>query len=239
MYIETAHNIQIRQSPATIGVRILAQIIDYLIIGLYLIIVSIVAYGILDSAKNSIAVSTILVIPYFVYHLLFEIFMNGQSIGKYAMDIRVVQLDGSKATIGSYILRWILRPIDILISFGGLAILSILLGGKGQRLGDMAAGTTVISLKQTAIKMSDLLMDIDVNHEPKFPQVVNLNDSQIVQIKTIRAEALKSHDYMLIKNLAEETSAILQVSYTTKPLEFINQLVLDYEYFAQKEYGEG
>ncbi|EAZ80416.2 putative RDD family protein [Algoriphagus machipongonensis] len=237
-YIETAHNIQIRQSPATVGTRILAQVIDFFIIGVYLILVSITAFFILKIENGSIAVTTLLILPFLLYHLLFEIFMNGQSIGKYTMEIRVVQLDGTRATIGSYLLRWILRPVDITLSSGGIALLTILLGGKGQRLGDLAAGTTVISLKQEAIKREDLLTKVNKEHEPKYPQVINLNDSQLTQIKKIRIEALKSHDFALINKLAEKTSTLLQVSYDTKPLEFIDQLILDYEYFAQKEYGE-
>lgn len=238
IYIETAQHIHIRQRPATLGDRILAQLIDGFIMGIYLVLISITAYGILDVEDGSIAVITLLILPFLVYHLLFEIFMNGQSIGKFAMDIRVVQLDGTRATINSYLLRWILRPVDITISSGGIAILSILLGGKGQRVGDLAAGTTVISLRQNAIKREDLLTTVEADYDPKFPQVINLNDSQILQIKKIRMEALKSQDFKLIKKLAEKTSTILQVSYDTKPLAFINQIILDYEYFAQKDYTE-
>ncbi|WP_339752552.1 RDD family protein [Algoriphagus aquimarinus] len=238
IYIETAQHIQIRQRPATLGNRILAQIIDFFIMGIYLILVAIIAFGILEIEKNSLAMITILILPFMVYHLLFEIFMNGQSIGKYALDIRVVQLDGTNASVGSYLIRWLLRPIDITISSGGIAVLTILMGGKGQRLGDMAAGTTVISIKQDTVRREDLLMQVDDNHEPKYPQVINLKDSQLIQIKNIRAEALKSQDFGLIKKLAEKTSSLLQISYETKHLEFINQLILDYEYYAQKEHGE-
>lgn len=237
-YFETAQNIQIRQIPASLGTRIVAQIIDFLILGFYMILVSITAFRIYKIEDGSIAIITLMVLPYLVYHLLFEIFMNGQSIGKYFMEIRVVQLDGTRATISSYLLRWILRPIDITISSGGIAILSILLGGKGQRLGDMAAGTTVISIKRKEINREDLLTKVHTEHEPKYPQVINLSDSQIHQIKKIRIEALKAHDFELINKLAEKTSNMLQINYETKPLEFISQVILDYEYYAQKEYGE-
>ncbi len=234
-YFETAQHIQISQRPATLGSRILAQLIDGFVMGIYIVLVSITAFGIMEVDDGSVAVITLFVIPFLVYHLLFEIFMNGQSIGKFAMEIRVVQLDGTKATVSSYLIRWLLRPVDITLSSGGIAILSILMGGKGQRLGDIAAGTTVISLQQEAIKRKDLLTQVKADHEPKYPQVVNLNDSQIMQIKKIRLEALKSHDFELISKLADKTSKILQISYETKPLEFIDRLILDYEYFAQKE----
>lgn len=238
-YIETAQHIQIRQRPAGLGDRILAQVIDSFIMGLYILLVSITAFGIMKLEENSIAIITMLGLPFLFYHLLFEIFMNGQSIGKYAMDIRVVQLDGSKASVGSYLIRWLLRPIDLTISSGGIAVLCVLLGGKGQRLGDMAAGTTVISLKQQAVRREELLTAVPANHEPKYPQVINLSDSQLHQIKKIRLEALQSYDFDLINKLAAKTATMLQITHESKPLEFIDQVILDYEYYAQKEHGEG
>jgi|SRR5690606_2297045 len=237
-YIETAQHIQIRQRPASLGDRILAQLIDGVVMGVYIVVVSITAFGVMKLEENSIAIITILVLPFLVYHLLFEVFMNGQSIGKRALDIRVVQLDGSKASLSNYLIRWLLRPIDVTISSGGVAILSILLGGKGQRLGDIAAGTTVISLKQQSIKREDLLVQVAAEHEPRYPQVISLSDAQVTQIKKIRLEAFKSYDFELISKLAEKIGKMLQISHDTKPLEFIDQIILDYEYFAQKEHGE-
>jgi uncharacterized RDD family membrane protein YckC len=239
IHIETAQHIQIKQRPASLGDRVLAYLFDSFILIVYVIMVSITAFGMLEIEDGSVALITALVLPFFLYHLLFEIFMNGQTPGKYALDIRVVKLDGSKASITDYIIRWLLRPIDLTISSGGVAVLSILLGGKGQRLGDMAAGTTVISLKQTLVRGEDLLVKVALTHKPKYPQVVNLTDAQIRQIKEIRAEALQTQDFGLLKRLAEKTGDMLQVSYETKSLEFINQVILDYEYFAQKEHGEG
>ena len=236
IYIQTAQHIQIGQRPASLGDRILAQLIDSFIMGVYLVLVSIVAFGVLEMEENSIAVITLLMLPFLVYHVLFEVFMNGQSIGKYAMDIRVVKLDGTKASLSNYLVRWLLRPVDILMTSGGVAVLCVLLGGKGQRLGDIAAGTTVISLRQTALRSEDLLTKVEADHEPKYPQVVNLGDAQLSQIRQIRAEALRSQDFALIRALADKTSTLLQVNYDTKPLQFIDQVILDYEYFAQKEH---
>jgi uncharacterized RDD family membrane protein YckC len=239
IHIETAQHIQIRQRPASLGDRILAYLLDTFILVVYVIMVSITAFGMLEIEDGSVALITALVLPFLLYHLLFEIFMKGQTPGKYALDIRVVKIDGSKASITDYLIRWVLRPIDFTISSGGVAVLSILLGGKGQRLGDMAAGTTVISLKKDMLRGEGLLVKVAETHEPRYPQVVNLTDAQIRQIKEIRAEALNSQDFRLIGRLAEKTAQMLQVTFETKSLEFINQVILDYEYFAQKEHGEG
>lgn len=239
IHIETAQHIQIRQRPAGLGDRVLAYFIDSFILVVYVILVSITAFGLIETGDGSIALAVALALPFLVYHLLFEIFMNGQTPGKYALGIRVVKLDGTKASVTEYLIRWVLRAVDLTLSSGGIAVLSILLGGKGQRLGDMAAGTTVISLKQSLPLGEELLVKVSDTHQPKFPQVVSLTDAQIRQIKEIRLEALRSHDFALIKRLAEKTGEMLQVSYEMKSLEFIDRVILDYEYYAQKEHGEG
>ena len=50
---------------------------------------------------------------------------KGASIGKRALKIKVIKLDGKEPNIGDYFIRWIFRFIDIVISFGTLAIFSI------------------------------------------------------------------------------------------------------------------
>ncbi|MCU0399442.1 MAG: RDD family protein [Algoriphagus sp.] len=236
MTIETAQHIQITQRSATLGDRILAYLIDIFVILIYIMLASLSVFGLFEQeVDGSLALLTFLSLPIFMYDLLFELFMKGQSPGKYAMEIRVVKLDGSKASLVDYLIRWILRPIDMTVSSGGIAVLAILLGGKGQRIGDVAAGTTVISLKKRGVGSAELLTKVVENHQPKFPQVVSLNDSQIRSMKEIRLEALTTQDFKLIQSLADKTAEILQVRYDSKALEFINQVILDYEFYAQQE----
>ena len=147
-HIETAQNVTIQQNVANLSTRIGAFFIDAFIIGGYYLII----YLILDSLNlisgDLYLIYGLLSLPVFFYSLLFETLMNGQSPGKYLNKIRVTKLDGSKPTFSNYLIRWMLRSIDITMASGSLALLTILLNGKGQRLGDLAAGTTVISEKK-------------------------------------------------------------------------------------------
>src|SRR5690606_6486216 len=131
---------------------------------------------------GSVAVTITLLTPPFFYHLLCEIFMNGQSIGKRQMKIRVVKLDGSSPGIGSYLLRWILRPIDISLFSGGIAILSIAITRHNQRLGDLAAGTTVV---KTDVRQDFPVFAVEENYTPSFPEVVSLSDADIEVIQRV------------------------------------------------------
>ena len=144
--IETAQNVSIQQNVASVATRIGSYLIDGLIIvGYYLIAIWI--FNALDMSLGieMWVVYLLLGLPVFFYSLIFEVLMYGQTPGKYVNKIRVVKIDGSKPTFSSYLLRWMLRLIDISLASGSVALLTILLNGKGQRLGDMAAGTTVIT----------------------------------------------------------------------------------------------
>ncbi|MEZ4901009.1 MAG: RDD family protein [Spirosomataceae bacterium] len=98
----------------------------------------------LEGDKSIFIVMLTVVLPILLHPISTEYFLNGQTLGKRAMNIRVVLLDGNQPSLGAYILRWLLILIDTEILTPLVAILTISVGGKGQRIGDVAAGTTVI-----------------------------------------------------------------------------------------------
>jgi len=78
------------------------------------------------------------------YPLVFEVYRFGQTPGKKFMGIKVVQENGLPVKWLPSATRNLLRAIDFLplMYIGGL--ISIILSGRFQRLGDLAAGTLVI-----------------------------------------------------------------------------------------------
>jgi len=146
--IETAQNVGINQNVANLGDRILAYLLDSLIIFLYLLAVMLFLTSLDLDPGDSWAMYLLASLPGFMYYVLLETFWDGQTVGKYTLKTRVVKLDGSKASFSNYFVRWILRIVDISLTTGGVAVLSILIRGNGQRVGDIAAGTTVISEKR-------------------------------------------------------------------------------------------
>jgi uncharacterized RDD family membrane protein YckC len=82
-----------------------------------------------------------------LYHLLWEVLANGQSLGKRTLGIRVVRLDGKEPGLSDYLLRAILLLIDFVFSIGVIGVLLIGSSAKRQRMGDLAASTTVVRLR--------------------------------------------------------------------------------------------
>lgn len=85
-----------------------------------------------------------------LYPVLFEIFMRGQTPGKKMLGISVINDDLSPVTLGTSLVRNLLRTVDFLPFFYLGGLLAMLSNRRFQRLGDMAAGTLVISVREAA-----------------------------------------------------------------------------------------
>ncbi|MET2984509.1 RDD family protein [Aureibaculum conchae] len=233
--IETAQNVGINQNVANVSTRIGSFLLDGLIIVGYAIIMNWVLNAIgLEPDMESWMIYLIMGLPIFFYSLLFEVLMNGQTPGKYVNKIRVVKIDGSKPTFGSYLLRWMLRLIDISIASGSVALLTILLNGKGQRLGDIAASTTVISEKKRVTIHDTLVADIPDDYVPTFPQVTMLSDTDIQTIKQMYRTAKRKGNHGVIVKLHKKIIEITDIKTDLKPIDFVDTIIKDYNYYTQQ-----
>ncbi|MEM1001662.1 MAG: RDD family protein [Bacteroidota bacterium] len=232
--IETAQNVGISQNVANIGDRLLAYIIDSLIIWAYTVLIFILLGSMDLDPRDQWAVYLLVSLPAFLYYVLLETFWDGQTVGKYIQRTRVVKLDGSKPSFASYFVRWILRVIDVVITFGGAAVLSIIIKGNGQRLGDMAAGTTVISQRRK-LQLTDTLLEVlPLDYQPLYPQVTVLSDKDMQTIKNLYSEAKRKGHHNVILQLQARLVKLLEVDPKEKPIDFVNQIIKDYNYFTQK-----
>ena len=131
------------------GRRILATIVDGLIFGgLYAVMVllfgSISSVGFADWNGSMPALPTLLYgVIVVLYYILSEGYL-GQTVGKMLLGIKVVREDnGEVPGLGGATIRTLLRIVDGLFSYL-VAFISVLISGKNQRLGDMAAHTLVV-----------------------------------------------------------------------------------------------
>jgi uncharacterized RDD family membrane protein YckC len=232
--IETAQNISIYQNVAHVTTRIGSYSIDKLVITGYAIL-TLILMSISDISHGFDAWITYLLfgLPVFFYSLIFEVLMNGQTPGKKFNKIRVVKLDGSKPTFSSYLLRWIFSFIDFSLSSGAVAVVSILINEKGQRLGDLAGGTTVISEKKRVHLSQTIAVDIPENYVPTFPQVTMLTDADIQTIKNVFYTARRKRNHKVLMKLHVKIAALTQIKSDLKATEFIQTVLTDYSYYTQ------
>jgi hypothetical protein len=183
-----------------------------------------------------IIIGIIYSIAFIFYDLVAEVFFNGQSVGKYAMKIKVVSLNGTRPTIGQYLLRWAFRLLDFGITLGIGAVISVAVSEKKQRIGDLIAGTTLVKTKPRT-ELSELYFTApDDTYEPLFPQVNSLSDKDITLVHDVISNFKSTGNSGLVYNLALRVKEHLAIE-TPKGMndfELLQTIVKDYSYVTSR-----
>lgn len=231
--ITTNQNIDIEYKLASVGDRMLATLIDFLVIAAYIFFLVYLPTN-AKASLFSISYIVIVLLPVLLYNLLFEILMDGQSLGKRQMKIKVVKIDGTEPTIGSYLLRWLPRMLEVNTMYGLVAIISIATNSKNQRLGDIMAGTTVISLKRKTKFDHTIFIDIDKNYEMTYPQVSKLTDKDVSVITELFRRTKRTNDEALLLEIYEKLQSVLSVRSDLNPKAFVELVLKDYNHLSSK-----
>lgn len=242
--INTTQNVNINFTAATIGDRILAYILDFLVKAAYVIVVYYIffyALGInklmdrMDDKWSQASIQIMFYLPVIFYSLILESLLEGQTLGKRLLKIKVVKIDGYQASFGDYIMRWIFRIVDVSLSSGIVGLVSIIASEKSQRLGDMAAGTSVITLKNNININHTILEEIDVNYVPTYPLVIKLSDNDARIIKETFNNARTNKDYQMISKLKTKIEDVTGIrNQSGNEEDFIKTISKDYNYYTQK-----
>jgi uncharacterized RDD family membrane protein YckC len=117
--VSTSFNLDIDFEASPFHKRLFAWAIDLFILIFYLIVMSKVVDAIAKTMTkdvsyeyNKLGLVWLMWVPFFLYHPVCEILMNGQSVGKKLMGIRIVNENGGKPSIGQFIIRWLIRTGD-------------------------------------------------------------------------------------------------------------------------------
>ncbi|HEU4556985.1 MAG TPA: stage II sporulation protein M, partial [Longimicrobium sp.] len=154
--IETPEHVSVGYELADLGSRFTAMLIDGIVltvVGLVLML-GLLALGVMGAmtgvglAGGGVVVAVMIALWFLVswgYRVYYEGFRDGQTIGKKAMRIRVVQDGGFPVTFRAAAVRNLVRMIDMQPGMTwGVAALAMMLHPRTKRLGDMAAGTVVV-----------------------------------------------------------------------------------------------
>jgi uncharacterized RDD family membrane protein YckC len=118
-----------------------------------------------------------------LYPVLFELLMRGQTPGKKVLGIAVVNDDLSPVTLGTSLVRNLLRTVDFLPLFYLGGVITMLCNRRFQRLGDLAAGTLVIS--STSANRAAAVVDV----EPLAPSIQLSRTEQTTLVEFLQRSA--------------------------------------------------
>jgi uncharacterized RDD family membrane protein YckC len=240
--VQTSQNVRLEFETAGMGDRILALLVDWGIYIVWILLLILVSYY-MDRIYNFTETTIALFIvggylPILCYPLLMEIFNNGQTVGKMVLKIKVIRLDGGHPSVGDFFIRWAFRMLELGGLIPGLAILVLMINGKGQRLGDITAGTTVAKIGQNLTLNETILTHIySDNYIPEYPHVQQLSDTDIEMLKAIdkiKSVGRRAELYYTAALRIGEISAI-DIPAGLSPERFIQKLIEEYNWYKSRE----
>lgn len=248
--LDTGFNIEVDFLIAPFAKRFFAVIIDWVIIIAWFVIVKRLLLLAGESYIYPDWLYILIGLPWLLYFPVSEIFMNGQTVGKKAMRIKVISADGGQPSVSQYIIRWLFKMIDLpwwilpAIMFGELPWWTaiFLFGGiscvigtpYSQRIGDVVANTILIDTRTSTSWEDTVFTELADNYQPRYPQVMQLSDKDINTLKGIINAVSKKGDYDLSTRIAYRIRMKLHIADDQDSLEFLQTLLKDYNYYSTR-----
>lgn len=257
--VSTPFNIDLEFEIAAFHKRLLAWVADIVIMLVYARGMKLFLQETFVTKDGNYPVASdifLVTLPLLFYHLVMEAVFQGQSLGKKLTGIRVISLHGGEPDIGQYLLRWVFRIWEWPLVFGFvqinsygiyfqllatgisglLVVIIIAVTNKSQRLGDIAAGTTVVETRNHYSLHDTLFLEVSkVDYQVLFPEVMKLSDRDINAIKTVLQQANATRRFDTAFRVAAKIKDVLHVQSDLDVVDFLEKLLADYNYLATKE----
>jgi uncharacterized RDD family membrane protein YckC len=137
-------DVQIAQLP----VRAASALIDITVIFICYVLGLMLWAATLTQFDTALSTAVLLVFTVLVivgYPLAFETATRGRSVGKIALGLRVVSEDGGPERFRQALFRALASVVEIWMLAGSPAVICSIFSPKGKRIGDVFAGTVVVS----------------------------------------------------------------------------------------------
>ena len=240
--IKTTQYILLFFDPASLGERIGAFFIDFLIIAGYSSSITYfigILYDLDFMPEDYWSIGAIFLLLYWpaaFYPLITETLMQGQTVGKRLMKIRVIKIDGYQASFMDFFIRWSFGLIEIAFLGGSIALISVIASKYSQRLGDFASGTAVITERNKMNISHTILEELTYSYKPFFTkaEILLFSDSDVQIIKKYLNEGITSKNFTILNKLTQKITEISkrENTITSNKAEFIQQFLKDYNYYT-------
>ena len=189
--VETPENVRFGYDVADIGSRFLAIFIDTLIQGIIYVLFfftlavlanQLTALDVPSAVSDAAAIIVVvaLFLIQFGYFMFFEIVLNGQTPGKKLFGLRVVKDSGEPFAPLDSVIRNLIRIIDFFPIAYGVGIITMFTNARAKRLGDFAASTIVVKMRDQ-VRLQDLQLTTPTTATPMNapPGITKLDEQDI------------------------------------------------------------
>jgi len=216
--IVTPEGVVLDFDMAGVASRLLARLVDSLI-QLTILYVSTIVTVVLSVSSPTLAIVGFIVLVFallFLYPMILEAKWGGRTVGKMALGLRVVTVEGGPARMRHTAIRSMLQLIDVFATAGGAAVMAALTSVHGQRLGDMAAGTYVIRDRRSRgqVAESEVIIHTPSNMQSLVdsldPTSLDISQGSLIRSVLIRTPELTDDARnALTSDLANRVSATI------------------------------
>jgi uncharacterized RDD family membrane protein YckC len=248
----SAQHVKIEFEMASVLQRGLAYIIDTAIGYIYLIIVML---SLIDSAVKAYSELDLLVglfillinLPIVLYKPLMEYFFNGQTLGKMAMGIRMVRVNGDRMTVRDIFVRWVMRGeffwISLVSNPGFISLIPFIsaidlivasMTPLRQRIGDLMVSVIAIRTRpnRTYTLKEVLSKQSNVEYVPTYEKCISFTDEDMLYLKKV-LEQYKKYKEPEVKELLDQvtikTAQRLELEEPiSKQIKFLETVLKDY-----------
>lgn len=216
--IVTPEAVALDVERAGVASRVLAITIDFLaVVAVWIVLAIILAtiFGSLDGVSGAVAAILGSVGLWLAWFTVFETLMQ-RTPGKAALGLRVVGLDGTPVRFQQAFLRALLGLVDfLLIPIGFVAVVTMLLSPRDQRLGDIGAGTLVVRERHAGAFVAPARFPPPPGYEG-YVASLDIGAMTVAQYGLVRTFLLRAHKLnpvarvQLAVRLANPLSTVLQ-----------------------------
>ncbi len=249
--LQTPESVELEFTLAGIGNRSFALIIDYIIVGLSVLLTWVISYyfayqidpGFIFGSNPDLPAQWIIAIQSLVafaiyagYFVILETLWQGQTPGKKWTKIRVIGDNGKPERLPQAILRALLRPVDDILFLG---VFFIVFSQREKRIGDLVAGTLVVQDEQVSKSANfdispeaqDLAVQLRIESE-----ITNLLPEDFATIRDFlqrRQNIMLEYQHKLSRKLAEQVKEIILLEKI--PEGYSNSQFLEAIYLAYQQ----
>lgn len=232
--IITTQNVTIQYALASVRDRLLSFFVDLIVLGVSVMLLVLVFTSVISTDSFEYIIYLIIIPLVLFYSLAQEVLLNGQSIGKRLVGLKIVKLTGKEPTMSDYLIRWAFRFIDIWFSLGSIAVMLISSTDRQQRLGDLLANTAVIKLNPWAtVSLQEILSIHSTDtYKPMYPAVKKYSEQDMLFVKQALDRFKSFHNTAhedAITMLADKMAVQLELSELPEnKVAFLKTLLNDY-----------
>lgn len=176
--VRTPEHVVIDLEPAGLGARGVALILDYAVITSVTAVIQILIVIMLPRWGTIAFLLTANFIITWGYHVVFEVYRQGQTPGKRYCQLRVVDLRGLPVSPQQSFIRNVIRVADFMPFLYAAGMITAVIDSRGRRLGDLAAGTLVIIEREQAWR-NVRIPGLPVHNTLRTPEIIRKTKNRL------------------------------------------------------------